>query len=836
MRHAEVRRGRWGRIGGAARSLGRQAADAAKAFSQARIADFRKTSIRARLALLVAALALPLNGLVVAVIVSLANASAEAQRAGLVYAARSTAAGLDAQLGKYIAVAEDLIRSPALLSNHLDQFEAEARQSLAGIPESWVLVADPEGNQLLNTSPRAHAPLPRRNALAVAGQHQAFERASILIGNLRPSTITGEWIATIEAPVLEDGKPFRILAIAIGLRGFRDLLAARSMPPGWLAGIIDENGRFVAHVPDEQRVGQLASEGWRHVKDREGVFELASVEGDAIVQANASSAQSGWRVGIAVKRTELTAATRRTVHWAVLLGGALSIVSLLCAAVMARTISEPLGQLRRNASAAIRGKALAFSPGTPEIEEVWTSLQRAVAERRRLDEHLAAIVGSSNDAIVTKTTSGIVTNWNAGAERVFGYTADEMIGQSIRRLIPADRMQEEDDILARIRRGERIDHYETVRVCKGGRLIDVSVSISPLRDGWGRIVGASKIARDVTEQKAHTQRIAESERRLGQILNTLNAYVGLLDAEGRLVEVNTRVQEVAGAPREALVGRRMQEAPWWPSSPASAARIGRMIEHALAGESVRCDLEYTDVHGSTRWVDFQAAPVVDAAGRVSAVVPSGVDITERKLADERVRALMFELNHRAKNLLGLVLAIARQTAAASPEEFLARFSHRIQGLAANQSLLVRNDWRGVELSELVRSQLMPFEDLVGSRVGIVGPKLIVAPKAAQGIGMALYELATNASKYGALSNDEGRIDVAWTLEGGEFRLSWRESGGPPVQAPSRSGFGRKVLTTLTQASLDGRVVLEHADEGILWSLSCPSESISGPPPPMQASA
>jgi PAS domain S-box-containing protein len=114
---------------------------------------------------------------------------------------------------------------------------------------------------------------------------------------------------------------------------------------------------------------------------------------------------------------------------------------------------------------------------------------------------LAAIVESSDDAIVSKTLEGIVTSWNMGAERVFGYTADEMVGRPITKLIPADRLDEEPQILARLRQGERVDHFETVRRRKDGELIDVSVTISPVRDGTGRIIGASKIARDVSAQK-----------------------------------------------------------------------------------------------------------------------------------------------------------------------------------------------------------------------------------------------------------------------------------------------------------------------------------------------
>jgi len=127
---------------------------------------------------------------------------------------------------------------------------------------------------------------------------------------------------------------------------------------------------------------------------------------------------------------------------------------------------------------------------------------------------LAAIVDSSDDAIISKDLHSTITSWNKGAERIFGYTAEEMIGQSISRLFPPDRLNEEADILARIESGQRVEHFETVRRSKDGRMLDVSLTISPIRDATGTIVGASKIARDITEQKRALQRLAEAHEEL----------------------------------------------------------------------------------------------------------------------------------------------------------------------------------------------------------------------------------------------------------------------------------------------------------------------------------
>jgi two-component sensor histidine kinase len=183
---------------------------------------------------------------------------------------------------------------------------------------------------------------------------------------------------------------------------------------------------------------------------------------------------------------------------------------------------------------------------------------------------------------------------------------------------------------------------------------------------------------------------------------------------------------------------------------------------------------------------------------------------------------MHESNHRAKNMLGLVQVIARQTAAGESDDFIGRFTERIQALAANQDLLVRNQWQGADLEDLVYAQLAHFADLVGSRIAVHGPKLHLNASAAQAIGLALHELATNAGKYGALSADTGRIDIEWGVDDGNVAISWTERGGPPVQPPSHQGFGTTVVDAMAKRAVDGEVQLDYAPSGLAWHLTCPA--------------
>jgi two-component sensor histidine kinase len=193
---------------------------------------------------------------------------------------------------------------------------------------------------------------------------------------------------------------------------------------------------------------------------------------------------------------------------------------------------------------------------------------------------------------------------------------------------------------------------------------------------------------------------------------------------------------------------------------------------------------------------------------------------------EHVHVLMGEVRHRAKNTLNLVQAIARETVAGSPETFITRFNDRIRALASYHDLLVRSEWNGVELDELVRAQLAHLTDPIGSRIiihGVARQRLNAA--AAQVIGLALNELATNAVKYGALSNAAGRVEIGWEVSGGVLEIAWTERNGPSVKRPHRHGFGTTIITSLPKMTLDGQVQLDFAPSGVTWHLTCSAADV-----------
>jgi two-component sensor histidine kinase len=160
-------------------------------------------------------------------------------------------------------------------------------------------------------------------------------------------------------------------------------------------------------------------------------------------------------------------------------------------------------------------------------------------------------------------------------------------------------------------------------------------------------------------------------------------------------------------------------------------------------------------------------------------------------------------------------------------EFEGRFGQRLQGLAASHDALFRNNWQGASLAELVRQQLVPFVDIQGARVALAGPDVVVSAEATQAIGLAIHELATNAIKYGALSVPEGKVKISWALDSGphELLLKWDEQGGPRVVPPSRKGFGHLVIGEMLERSLNAKVVVHFATQGLGWRASIPASHL-----------
>jgi PAS domain S-box-containing protein len=400
------------------------------------------------------------------------------------------------------------------------------------------------------------------------------------------------------------------------------------------------------------------------------------------------------------------------------------------------------------------------------------SLESLRAERAA--RHLAAIVESSDDAIVSKDLDATITSWNRGAELLFGFTAEEAVGNSITIVIPPDRLDEEPAILKRIRAGERIEHFETVRQRKDGSLVDISLTISPIRDANGAIIGASKIARNINDRKAAEAKLRESERRLRDLLSAIPAAIYTTDADGKLTYFNEAAVEFAG--RTPTLGTDEWCVAWklyWPD--------GRLLPHdqcpmAIAlkeGRSIRGVEAIAERPDGTR-VPFipYPTPLRDSTGKIVGAINMLVDISQRKEAETQQRILLNELNHRVKNnmqmLQSLLSSAARRARSAEAQQALEEASARISAMASAQRLLYgATGAQRFDAAELLKAvcettrQTFPTTvEIVYQAVPVQLPNDVAMP-----LALILNELLTNAVKHGGNGNSEQTVHVTLSSQG-----------------------------------------------------------------------
>ncbi|MDP8996944.1 MAG: PAS domain S-box protein [Pseudomonadota bacterium] len=348
------------------------------------------------------------------------------------------------------------------------------------------------------------------------------------------------------------------------------------------------------------------------------------------------------------------------------------------------------------------GKFMAYFSEPHEFSEKEKQIALMIArqlsfcvERQTADfsaSRLRALIGSSNDAIVAKDLNGIIQHWNPGAQRLFGYRSEEVVGKSITILIPEDRLEEEAHILGRLRKGESIEHYETVRKRKDGGLIHVSLTVSPIIDIDGRVVGASKIARDITEQHR---------------------------------------------------------------------------------------------------------------------------------ARERQELLLREMNHRVKNLFSVTTSIVNLNArtASTVSELAESVTKRLGALGRSHSLTMANYMQSADSKffELANAVLLPYESAGKARISLRGADFTVAGRLVTPISLLLHELATNAAKYGSLSNEVGQLNIEAASSDDKVEIIWTETGGPKPEFSGVLGFGSRLMEA-TLAQLNGQIEQQWLDNGLVVKL------------------
>lgn len=401
-----------------------------------------------------------------------------------------------------------------------------------------------------------------------------------------------------------------------------------------------------------------------------------------------------------------------------------------------------------------------------------------------------------------------------------------------------------DELIARTRfeellsKGEQIlfeTHLRPLLLLKGdvseischirrpeGPDLPVFMNCTAKRDSAGKPVLYRATLFDATQRQRYEDELRLRRRQsdhLAAIVKSSRDAMISLDLEQRIRTWNNGATALFGYLPDEAVGLPIDSLILPPAEASESEVIYETV--ARQGEMLLRETERLHKNGTTLPVELRASPITDDDGKVSGISVIFRDITERKLAEEQMKLVLRELNHRTKNLMGIVLAMVNLSGKQTdPDSFRRDISSRLAGLAKSQDLLVSGNWRSIDLQALVQGQVEHFCDHPSTQLHVKGKPVVLGAAMAQTLGMALHELSTNAVKHGALSSPEGTVGIMWEV-GDKFRLSWSEANGPAVSSPNSTGFGTTVLTRMVEAATGGKVTLDYAATGFIWQLEAP---------------
>ena len=756
-------------------------------------------------------------------------------RNDLMSKAGELSADVDREIVGEIERLHALAASDSLRQGDFAEFQRQAEASLALRQSGNIALVDRNMQELVNTWLAFGRPLPKTPV--PESVETVLATGNPQVTGLFMGLVTKGLMYAIIVPVQIDGENRYALVRSPDQHALARVVAANKLPPGRQAVVSDATHRIIVRS-DQQGVPigrKLPSAQW-HRAGPAGEFEFIDSEGRPSVEAFTWSELTGWKSAVWAPTAVLEAPVR-TLWWTIVLTGALALTLVVgLASWLGRVIARSVDDAARAAAALGEGISLPLS-GSPvaEVDTLMAELHRTAAKRRAAEDLVrqsesifrAMFNVSSVGKFEVAPESGRFLRANKAMCEFVGYCEEELLARSVYDITYPDNLERDRELCRRLDAGESaVFDVEKRYIRKDGKTVWARTTVNVIHDECGRPLRHTAVIQDLSARKQAEQALEASKARLQIALNATRLGSWQYDPVHRVVSGDARFSEIFDVVADEIPIEQIKkwvhpnDAELFWASPDAALNPAHPKPYAQECRITRQD-------GQIRWIEVHGLADFEGIGRKRRAVGfigTVADITERKEREEREHLLMREVNHRAKNMLSVVDAIARQTAARNPEDFVERFSERMQALSASQELLVRNEWRGVDIEDLVCAQLSHFADVIGTRIVVDGPKLRLKPAAAQAIGLAVHELATNAGKYGALSTDKGRVDIRWGAEGETLTMSWTECGGPPVSAPERRGFGSTVVERMAERSLGGTVDLDYARSGLTWHLTCPAES------------
>jgi PAS domain S-box-containing protein len=514
----------------------------------------------------------------------------------------------------------------------------------------------------------------------------------------------------------------------------------------------------------------------------------------------------------------------RDIHARVLAGEDLSHEEDLFARPSGRTdwLRWSMAPWRRN-DGQIGGVVL-FSELRTEQVEARRALAESEARFRATFEHAAVGVALTGP-------DGSFLRVNDSFARLLGYSAEELATKTFQEVSHPDDLAVNLSVLRKALNGEA-DSYgiEKRYIRKGGSVVWTNLTVGCVRKPNGCVDYLVSVIEDITDRKQAEARLAERNAQLDLAHRAARVGCYTYDLSSR----SLRFTGTSAAAYGKSEGMEITTDEWH-------ARVHRDDVQRLRAEHIRAfkerrseltsEFRFVRPGGEVRCFETRSLIAYDNTGRAERMTGVYIDVTERRRAEDHKSLLIAELDHRVKNVLACVAAVAQRSreCSRSADEFLEVLNGRINSLANTHALLSRSHWQGVDLEELVRGELAFCASEEREFIG--GPRVDLAPEATQPVAMVLHELATNAAKYGALSNGNGRVSVQWRWQsngssGSKLVIAWRETGGPQVAPASGAGYGTSVIRDLIPYELGGAVDFVLAREGIRCRLEIPAKWLS----------
>jgi PAS domain S-box-containing protein len=462
----------------------------------------------------------------------------------------------------------------------------------------------------------------------------------------------------------------------------------------------------------------------------------------------------------------------------------------------------------------------------PVIDRLFiTRTLRSTEERFRL-----TVEAALDYAIFLSDPEDRITDWLPGAQAVFGWTAEEVVGEPAAiTFTPEDRESQQDKWETETARKEGVAPNVRWHIRKDGRRVFIEGSTRALRDADGTLLGFLKIGQDVTERRAAEERLRESEERFRQFGEASSDLIWIRNAETLQFEyVSPAFETIYGQSRKTvLTGDTLQR---WADliHPEDREQTLVRIKEVRAGERITHEFRIVrPSDGEIRWIEDTDFPILDEAGHVQRVAGIAKDVTGEKASAARLEVLVAELQHRSRNLLGVVASVAFKTL--GEEGAAGSFQARLQALSRAQGLLSRFGSDTAEVGALIRAELEAHTEIRPPKVAVSGPKVHLTARQVQNFSLAVHELTTNAVKYGALRDGVGQLSVAWTLgrdEKGQrhLTLAWTETGVDlqPGEV-TRRGYGRQLIERALSYALHAETEFELREDGVRCRIQLPLE-------------